>query len=81
MTGYQSPPLKGTVSRDFRTFSSNISPKASDSHPKIVLKKLANLQRYSSFKSPMTMLSHDLAVSMAPLSHASEVTLTLLSQN
>jgi hypothetical protein len=66
--------LKGQYHEIFerRFFSSNISPYASNSNPKIVLQKIASLPRYSSFKLPMTPLSHDSALSMAPLSHASE---------
>jgi hypothetical protein len=54
---------------------------ASDSHPKTVSKKLANLLSYSSLKSLMTPLSNDSVVSMAPLSYASKVFMTPLSQN
>ncbi len=61
-------------------FLSNISPEAYDSHPKIVSKRVANLSRYSSFKSPKTPLSHDSAVLLTLLSQIWEVSMTPQSQ-
>ncbi len=73
--------LKGLFHEIFELwfFSSNISPLATGLHPKIFSKTVVNSQRYTSFKSPITPLSHDSAVSTAPLRQNSAVSLTPLS--
>jgi hypothetical protein len=68
--------IKGTVSISV-FFIKHLPPQTSDSHPKIVSKKVANSPICSSFKSPMTPLSLDSAVSLAPLSHDSAVSLAV----